>query len=252
MPSSGHPSYPNPIIQEAICEIAFRLQDNVLWDPRWSGDFFVAVKEEFPNLQSIPTQPLFSFQIGPSALPPQPINVFRFGHASRPVLLQLSDNRIVVNVLPKYSGWEQVSNDIQYAWERIINVINPVAITRIGLRYINRIERSAPGETLGKWLVATDYVPQGVLDSLSGALLSQVQAKLDDNNRIAVVVGELDTPPNANGAFIFDIDRTLEREIAPDAATLLAETSRLHDDVWKSFSSARGERLEKLLKGIPV
>ena len=145
-----------------------------------------------------------------------------------------------------------MSSDIQYAWDRIASVINPAAIMSVGLRYINRIERSIPEETFGKWLTSTDYVPEGVLKSLPGFLLSQVQANLNDGNRITVAIGEQDAPSGTNRAFIFDIDRASEREITPNTSTLLAEALRLHDDVWKVFDDAKGERLEKLLKGIPV
>ena len=65
-------------------------------------------------------------------------------------MLQLSDRSLIINNLAVYAGWEAMSKDIQYAWEKKLTaVIHPANIRRVGLRYINRIERSSAEDTLG-------------------------------------------------------------------------------------------------------
>jgi uncharacterized protein (TIGR04255 family) len=170
--------------------------------------------------------------------------------ALRPTILQLSEGTIAINVLAPYLGWEHMRRDISYAWENIIRVINPAAIVRVGLRYINRFERSAPKEILGDWLVATEYIPPAVLKSLHGS--SHVQVRLDEHNAIKVVVGGqevTDKVQGTYGAFIVDMDRVFEGEISLDVNAILDKTAQMHEDVWQVFSQAKGEKLEKLLKG---
>ena len=58
MTNSNHPNYPNPIILEAICEIAFELPTNSVWNIEWFGEFYKHLQSDFPifyptNLQSI-------------------------------------------------------------------------------------------------------------------------------------------------------------------------------------------------------
>ena len=250
MTASDHPSYPNPTIQEAVCDIIFRPQGGT-WDPLAFGQFIDRVKIEFPLIEAVPV-PMFNLQIGvnigqnpsPSV---QAQQIFRFKHKSRPLLLQLSENRIAVHVIGNYPGWVQFKKDIEYTWKRVVDVIHPEAILRVGLRYINRIERSAPGETPGKWFASTDYVPQAILNSHPGFLF-QIQVRPSESERISVVIAEINSPA-AHGAFVFDIDRALERETSADLVSLLVETERLHHDVWEVFSSAKTDKLERLLKG---
>ena len=93
MTKSDHPTYPNPTIQEAICEIIFRPQGGT-WNPLSFGQFFDQVKAEFPFIEAAPL-PTFSIQIGGTlnrhvSSPPSP-QILRYRHQSRPLLLQLSD-----------------------------------------------------------------------------------------------------------------------------------------------------------------
>src|SRR5579871_4720900 len=186
MTESAHPTYRNPTIQEALCEITFRPQEgpgNVLA----FSLFFDQVKAEFPVIEAVPV-PMFVVQVGPGGAQQVPSSrptpqILRYRHQSRPVLLQLAENRIIVNMIGSYPGWPEFKTDIEYAWKKIIEVIHPAAIIGIDLRYINRIERSTPDETLGEWLVPTEYVPGAILDSQPG-FLSSVLARPNKAHRI--------------------------------------------------------------------
>jgi uncharacterized protein (TIGR04255 family) len=250
MTSSTHPSYPNPTIQEAICEIHFRLQEGASWNANWYGEFFKRVEKEFPTLQPVAPS-AFRIHIGPGREVPVPQaapQVMRYQHTARPLLLQLSEGRIVVNTLPRYAGWAQMSKDIAYAWENTCELINPSNVTRIGLRYINRIERSTADEKLEAWLVPNEYIPSKALASEPGFFV-RVQVRLDNSNRINITVADEEPPPESYGGFVIDIDRICEQEISTDSNHLLDEANQLHEDVWEVFRSAKGERLEKLLQG---
>lgn len=251
MTPDSHPSFPNPTIQEAVCELFFRPQIGA-WNPLIFGQFFDLVKADFPYIETVPV-PLVQIQSsgpsGPAHLASMPLpQIIRYRHASRPLLIQLSENRIVVNCVGNYPGWSQMRSDIESAWEKITTIIQPEAIVRVGIRYINRIERRSGTETLGDWLQPTDYIPQAVLASLPGFIL-QIQAKTDETSRTSVTVGENESGPGSLAAFILDIDRIAEREIMPDVSSLFQAMDRLHEDVWNVFAAATGPRLRRLLEG---
>ena len=250
MSISEHQSYSNPTIQEAICEIVFAMPENQTWNPIWFGEFFKLVQNEFTSFEPVNMSGI-QLQIGsgnPGAPPPpSPSQIVRYRHPSRPSLLQLSDQSLAVSCLPVYPGWDVMLKDIEYGIEKLKAVVKPEKALRIGLRYINRIERSVPDETLKTWFMPNDYMPKIILESLPG-FISLVQTRLDENNRLNVTVGEqivnLSQP-----AFILDIDRILERDLAIESEVLLPEMTRLHEDVWKVFNSAKTEKLERMLNG---
>ena len=252
MQVDAHPQYPNPIIQEAVCQIGFHLKEGTEWNSLWFGKFFDAVKVEFPNLQPFGAPDTINISMVGSSRPnvnqTPATQVMRYV-SERSTIIQLSDSSVTINVLPKYAGWNQMSEDIRYAWSKVMDVVKPHEISSIGLRYINRFEREKSDETLRDWIVPTDYVPQAILNSLPRRVLSHVQAQIDLDNAIKVVVGEVISETDSLNAFVFDIDRIFKRDSAPDLELVARETLRLHDDIWEVFKNAKGEKLEKLLNG---
>jgi len=226
MTSSGRPSYPNPTLQEAICEIVFALPEGVAWNPLWFGEFFKLVQNDFSSFQPVSFGGV-QIEFGNTSSPnfPMPSQIVRYSHPTRPVIIQLSDRSLAITSLPMYPGWDVVLQDIEYAFER-----------------------SAPDETLEAWFKSTDYIPKGVLHSMPG-FVSLVQTRLDAVNRLNVIVGEQDTQSPTQPSFILDIDRSREGDLPLDTALLLQEATRLHDDIWEVFEAAKTEKLERLLNG---
>ena len=116
-----------------------------IWKPSKPGAFFKAVQDTFPEIEPI-TQQGVQLVIGPDSSP-QP-------HASapsdelsaeatreRPLLLQVSEQMFTINALRPYPGWEDLKAELQQVWPLVLEIIKPEAITRIGMRYINRIHR---------------------------------------------------------------------------------------------------------------
>ena len=81
-------------------------------------------------------------------------------------------------------------------------------------------------------------------------MLSRVEARLDAENRVIVTLGDQGAiPSEARGAFIFDIDRIVEKDLPVEVEAITAEARRLHDDIWEIFDSAKTDKLERLLQG---
>lgn len=249
--NSKHPTFPNPIIQEAICEIHFRLPDSVVWDSSLFGELFKHIQSEFPVFEPV-TQVGIQFQIGPGGmgqafLPPQ--QRMRYKHASRNLLLQLSSNTLTVNVLPKYPGWKMLSKDILNSWRQTRKAIKLESITRIGLRYINLIKRVHANEPPGDWLTPSDFIPMSVLSSLPG-FLSRLETRTDVHNRAIVTLGEMTmSADQSHNPIVLDIDCIVEKEIELHNDAITDELERLHDVVWNIFSASMTPRLKQLLQG---
>lgn len=246
--ANAHPSYDRPTIQEAICEIRFRLPDGIAWNQLWFSDFFKHVQDQFPRFE--PVTPPSNFQLVVGSLIQQTASphIVRYHHRERQLLIQLSQDRIVVNILPEYPGWNQMSKDINYAWGKVSEIVEPALVSRLALRYINRIEKSAPNQPLGYWLKSNNYIPPAILDSLP-VFSANVSARLSDTDRLNVGVTDQLMPSIGHGAFLFDIDRIKEGETSADMSIVEGEIFRLHENVWEVFNSAKGDNLEDLLKG---
>lgn len=249
-----HPTFQNPTIQEALCEIHFHLPDGVEWDSSLYGEFFKRVQSEFPTWE--PSAQLgLEVRVGPSGaaqtlLPSQ--QRMRYRHASRNLVLQLSANILTVNELPKYPGWRQMRQDISEAWAQVCGAARPTDIARIGLRYINRIERTRPEEKAGDWLSPSDYIPVAALSSLPG-FVSRLETRPSSNNRLIVTLGEAGNDSREGlKAIVLDIDCIAERRLPADDDALLQEADNLHDVALTVFRASMTPRLRKLLEGGPA
>ena len=250
--SSGHPTYPNPTITEAVCDIHFRLSQDKEWKPSLPGELFKHIQNEYPEMEPILEMGL-QLELGPLGTGTKFVSQrqkVRFKHGTRPLILQLAEDSLSISTLPPYQGWKVTRRDALAAWQQVEDVLQPEVITRIGLRYINRIEKETEQDRPGTWLVANEYISSGILRSEPGFLL-RVEAHLDTENKLIITLGDTKSEVNREGAIIFDIDRIFEREIAIEQEFLEQAIDRLHTEVWEMFSSAKGEKLEALLNRRP-
>jgi uncharacterized protein (TIGR04255 family) len=246
-----HPSYRNPTIAEALCEVHFELREGAEWKPSLPGELFKKIQEDYPEMEPIQE---FGVQwvaepsgLAQRFLPARPR--FRYRHKVKPVLLQLAEKTITLNVLPRYPGWDVMVDGIADMWRRTSELLAPRTVSRIGLRFINRVPKESEDQRPCAWFKTTDYIAPAVLSSGAG-LLSRVEARLNAENRIIVTLGDQAAlPPGASGAFILDIDRIVEKDLSVDVEDIIAEAARLHEDVWEIFDSAKTEKLEHLLQG---
>lgn len=251
MMAKKHPSYPNPIIAEAVCELHYELSEDHPWKATLFGDFYKNVQREFPEME--PLQGIgVRMEVGPQGLGQKLVpqrQRMRFKHAERPLILQLDDTSLIVNVLAPYPGWDRVVRDIMDAWRHAAQVLSPSAVTQVGLRYINRIDLSSSRDRPRDWIKPNDYVATSVLNSGPG-FLSRAEANTTEHNSTTVTLGyQPAEDPENHGSIIFDIDRITQRVLSVSTEELEREVNQLHEDVWSVFSSAKSERLEALLQG---
>lgn len=238
-----HPTFPNPTIREALCEIHFLLPADTPWDSSYFGAFFQSLQPSFPVFEPVPPTGLqiqvTSGQAG--ILPPE--SRMRYRHGQRNLLIQLSESILTVNVLPRYEGWARMQADVQWAWQRARNVLQPSGITRIGLRYINFVSKTGPNDVPSNWFAANDYVASAVLASQPRAF-SRIEAWNGKSGRSVVTLAQ----SIENDNFVLDLDCIQESQDDPlqePESTLTA----LHDMAWRIFKGFITPQLRTLLSG---
>ncbi len=65
---------------------------------------------------------------------------FQFKNENSPYIFQAALGGFTCNHLAPYSSWEQFRSEAKNLWEIYKDVCKPTSVTRVGLRYINRIE----------------------------------------------------------------------------------------------------------------
>jgi uncharacterized protein (TIGR04255 family) len=249
-----HPTFPNPTIEEAVCEIRFAHCDTKPWNPSIVGQFFLKVNNDFPNMEPLQTMGV-ELQVGPRGfghkiVPTAMKTRFRNGDGSK--LISLGDGVVGANILRPYSGWDSMKSHVRYTWNTARELIEPKAIARVGLRYINAIPLRDIEESVSVWLTDNDFLPKSVVQSCRG-ILFRSDFQFDPKNRMIVQLA--DASPDERfqkGSIVFDLDRIVEAEdLDTSVSHILDLAEKLHDDVWSAFSSSLSGQYKRYLETMP-
>ncbi len=211
--------YRKPPIVEAVCEFRFEPGN---WDNAMPGLIWEQVKIPFPKrrdavrfeVQSVPGPGSFEQRVIQESL-------IQYLQEDEKLFMQVGSNVLTVNRLAPYANWQEFKPLIQQAFQAYSRQASPKAITRIGLRYINRIElpgdkvdlkallefRPHVGDALPKdhtsFTVGAEFLFEGNRDVLR---LQVATAKPERESRLALIL-DLDY-------FSLLPDRTISDDIA--------------------------------------
>jgi len=129
--------------------------------------------------------------------------------------------------LEPYTRWEEVFGEAWKLWKTYIELAKPVEVTRIAVRYINRMLLPLPLDDLAKYLKAPPVVPAGWPPSLSG-YLSRYILRDPESGAVANVTLALEPQEgDLNRPLIFDIDVCEKVTLEPNDATIPTRFVRL-------------------------
>jgi uncharacterized protein (TIGR04255 family) len=238
---SDHPHYPNDTIQEALCEFRLKPSSRTEWTPKRPGEIMRQLgPNNFPGMEPI-TEIGIELNFDASGQPQQRIiqgpAKIRFSNDDGTLLVQVSPVLYSFNAVRQYPGWDGMQNLLIDNWKKIMAILAPECIERIGLRYINKIPLTQDHPNISDWLKQSRYIPEAIKDSMLGSKY-RFESRISENDIIIVIIVDQKDETGANSLF-FDIDRGVTMKNLPDEATLRSEIKRLHDDVWEAFRDAK-------------
>lgn len=132
--------YAEPPIEEAVCELRFA---DSSWNPTIPGVYYQRIKREYSaqpvevggieaTIEQTPTTlPNVSVRQSPSRT--------RFSTADETNLIHLGPTSLTINRLRPYERWEAFKAQIDHALGAYFEVMGTISVTRIGVRYINKV-----------------------------------------------------------------------------------------------------------------
>lgn len=249
--SDPHPTYPNPTIIQVTCEIAFAAQSE---DRLSAGAVYPIFAAEFPEIQPVGNLNVQLVIGQPAFVPDAPqsqnaVAAYRFSTADGKRFVQISKANFVYQSSDAYTGWADFRAKFSELWSMSIKVVKPGPISKIGLRYINRIPRSEAHPNVSDWLRATPDLPEALLMSKEHFLARVESSPKPSHLRLVTTANHVATPELPSGGVILDIDRISLEQVGATAPEILEKLEILHDDVWASFSAASTDVLRQHLAG---
>ena len=240
--------YKTPPIAEAVCEIRYASDD---WDPTIPGRMQERLAERYDGKPQERQQIQFGLMNvdspdgkGAEIRGRQQSRIQLRNHAGTSIL-SIAEDTLSVSDLKPYSGWQDFRDRIEEALQTYHDLASPTTVTRIGVRYINRVLVPAEVDNLGDYFNVTPQLPAD-LDATMHTFLSRSESRYDDQIGLTVTFAKLESEPGQS-SFILDLDVWTDTEVATESA--LRKITRLRDREREAFEQSITDRARSLFDG---
>jgi len=228
------PTYSRPPVSEALIDIKIKtLQDEII--PKLE-----ALQNKF--LQKFPTKKKIFQQAGKINFEPTGISAmeiskkplgFLFEKDDKSQIVQVKIDGLTLNQLKpdpqkSWPGWQNLRDEAKLAWKLYLEVIGPPRITRVAIRYINKIVIESDSIDLEEYLTAAPRIP-GELSQRLENFFSRVQFR-NSAPKATVIVIQAPSPNPYEGNLTITLDIDVFREYSD---TISEET------LWQTLDQFR-------------
>jgi uncharacterized protein (TIGR04255 family) len=156
--------YKYPPIEEAVCELRFNASG---WDITWPGQLFNLTKKDYSAKPRSQQQSIVSIEPGTGLTVKPELLKTQLVSADGKRLLGIAPGTFSIHELRPYSGWESFHERIRSSIQSLLTVANEIAVSRIGIRYINRIPITGESAELSEFFTCvpdkTGNLPEAVM-----------------------------------------------------------------------------------------
>lgn len=250
----SHRRYKNPPIEEALCEFHFQSEQD--WDPTIPGKLHTEVGDKYagkPRQQKV-------VDVGLQIQKDKPPNLSYGEGLARVQLVTENGKRMVgvgQNVLsihmlrpyqdpqhPKHSGWDEFQSRIKQVLDTYWKVAEPKGISRIGIRYINKIVIPQPKVEVNDYLKCAPPDVIELPDRMKN-YGSRVEYFYDDEVRLVLSNGLINPPMNDIG-LILDLDVIWEDVVPVAQDEALRKTEDLRNRERDAFEAVITDKTREL------
>lgn len=231
--------YRNPPVEEALVE--FRFVPGQGWDPTLPGKLHqhTAIKSGYtgkPRTQKIVEAALEAGRDQPSQMTlREGFSRVQLVNENGTRLISLGPDVLSVNVLRPYEGWIEFRQRIETALQAYAEVAEPGGVSRVGVRYINKINLPAQEIELKTWFrCGPPTVPE--LPGKIAGFVSRVEFLYPDAVKLLLTQASIEAP-DGPPAVLLDLDVLWEsgETRSPDAIMTLVDD--LHERAGNAFEA---------------
>jgi uncharacterized protein (TIGR04255 family) len=229
----------NPLVA-VIVELRFH---PILRIPEKVAAFQDRVRGTFPAFEQASRQMV---NLGPAPVEVHFENFFTFARADGTSLLTLSKSSLSLESR-RHERREQLLSEVVTGLDALLETFGAVSPTRLGLRYVNVIDRDLVAKDLGRgtsWdrLLSERFasVPGGVADFEGTLFACEVASPAADGGAQTARYG-LIRDSDSNIKFRLDVDRYQETELRLETA--VPRLNAFADDIFAFFMAAAGPDL---------
>jgi uncharacterized protein (TIGR04255 family) len=152
---------------------------------------------------------------------------YLFVSADQRQIVQARLDGFTFNRLRPYDSWSAFRDEAREHWEHYRAVAEPTAVSRIALRYINRIQIPLTATDFNDYVLTAPQIAPGLPQGLAHFLVRLV-IPMERFECVAVVTETMEPVTGEATPFILDLDVVMERPMRPDGP-----------EMWNAFEHLR-------------
>lgn len=243
-------TFANAPITEALLDIRVTFASPV--DLAQLESFHDAIRDSYPTKQPR-VQWQAELQLGKGPVQPEVRRGpegFMFRSSDNRRIVQVRQDGFTFNWLKPYETWEAFRDEARPHWARYRSTFGPQVVTRLGLRYINRIELPLPFDDFRDFITTAPDIADGMPQSVR-ALFMRLEIP-DPKSGLVAIVTETIEPSVDEGKrrlpFIFDIDVVRSAELEPTSPAIWETFEQMHDYKNEIFFASLTERAKEMFR----
>ncbi len=243
--------FPNAPITEAVLDI--RVEPHPSLDLTKLGAIHDRVVSRFPDQQGIT-----DFEAGIVVAPEggqtitqtsaRPLGfLLRSGDQTK--VTQITRTGFTFNKLKPYEDWARFQSEARELWQYYVELAEPVKVTRVALRYINRIELPLPFADFKEFILTAPEIAPGISQGLDHFFM-RLEIPYPNELAAAIVTLTIDrsTPIIETVPIIFDIDVFRVSPFLPLSSLIWESLESLRLLKNRIFFSSLTERAKELFQ----
>lgn len=235
--------FPSAPITEALLDIRVTLPPQA--NLAKLGTFHDAIKQRYPVKQErVSWRGHFEVKVTPVAQVSQSAaggpDGYSFTSVDGRQVVQARLDGFTFSRLKPYDKWEALRDEARELWQHYIEIASPEVVTRVALRYINRIEIPLPIKDFKEYILTTPEIAPDLPQGLDSFFMRMVIP--DPKAQAVAIITETVEPideSNKRLPLIFDID--VFRAVAFNVQDNL---------MWETFESLHDLKNEIFFKSI--
>ena len=149
--------------------------------------------------------------------------------------------------LSPYETWENLRDEAYKLWEHYVRITSPEIITRVALRYINRLEFPFPMGDFNEYLTSSPIIPEGLPQKISSFLVRVVVPE-ESIKSFAIITQSFKSVERDKVPVILDIDVFKQMRFEVDKKEAWDFLEKLHEFKNKVFFKSITEKTKELYK----
>lgn len=239
--------FPNAPITEALLDLRVKLPSAV--DLQVLATFQEDIREQYPERQERASwRADIEFKPGGASVSSKGTpDGFLFKSGDGRQIVQARLDGFTFNRLKPYDRWETFRNEAKRLWSCYVGLTNPEMVSRIALRYINRIEIPLPMKDFTDYVLTVPEVAPALPQGLAGFLMRLIIPH-NTSRAVAIVTETMENPQKEMLPLILDIDVYIEAPFDAHDDKVWEEMEHLRNFKNEIFFNSLTEKAKELFK----